>query len=60
MATISVATTDVLCFDLYLINIFAKPTKTKRCKHIMFKLTLYCLFVNAEDLKDIDMKIKIF
>ena len=50
VATISVAITDVLCFDLYLINIFAKPTKTKRCKHIMFKLTLYCLFVNAEDL----------
>ena len=41
---------DVLCSDLYLINIFAKFTKTKRCTDVMFKLTLYCLFVTIEDL----------
>ena len=40
----------VLCFDLYLINISAKSTKAKRCTDIMFKLTLHCLSVTAEDL----------
>ena len=25
---------DVLCFDLYLINIFAKSTKTRRCTDV--------------------------
>ena len=40
---------DVLCSDLYLINIFAKSTKAKRCTDVMFKLTL-CLFVTIEDL----------
>ena len=33
---------DVLCFDLYLINIFAKSVKAERCKDVMFKLALYC------------------
>ena len=44
--TISVATddsTDVLCFELYLINIFAKSAKAERC-------TIYCLSVTVEDL----------
>ena len=41
--TISVATNDssgVLCFGLYLINIFAKSMKANRCTDAMFKLTL--------------------
>ena len=45
METMSVAindSSDVLCFDLYLINIFAKSTKAERCKDVMFNLTLYC------------------
>ena len=41
---------DVLCFDLYLINIFVKSTKAERCTNIMFKLKLYCLSVTVEDL----------
>ena len=41
---------DVLCFDLYLVNIFAKSTKVERCTDVMFKLTLYCLSVTVEDL----------
>ena len=41
---------DVLCFDLYLINIFAKSTKADRCTDVMFRLTLYCLSVTVEDL----------
>ena len=41
---------DVLCFDLSLINIFAKSTKAERCTDVMFKLTLYCLSVTVEDL----------
>ena len=32
----------MLCFDLYLINIFAK---SKRCTDVMYKLILYCLSV---------------
>ena len=40
---------DVLCFDLYLINIFMKSTKAKRCTDVMFKLTL-CFSVTVEDL----------
>ena len=40
---------DVRCFDLYLINIFTKSTKTERCTNI-FKLTLNCLSVTVEDL----------
>ena len=38
--TISVAindTPDVLCFDLYLINIFAKYAKVERCTGVMCK-----------------------
>ena len=53
MKTISVAindSSDVLCFDLYLINIFVKSKKTERCTDVMFKLTLYCLSVAVEDL----------
>ena len=42
---------DVLCLDLYLINIFAKSTKAERCIDNMFKLTLYCLSGTVEDLK---------
>ena len=41
---------DVLCFDLYLINIFTKSTQAQRCTVFMFKLTLYCLSVAIEDL----------
>ena len=33
---------DVLYFDLYLINISEKSTKAKRCTEVMFKLTLDC------------------
>ena len=53
METISVAingSSDVRCFDLYLINIFAKSKKAERCTDVMFKLTIYCLSVTAEDL----------
>ena len=41
---------DVLCFDLYLINIFSKSTKSERCTDVIFKLTLYSLSVTVEDL----------
>ena len=41
---------DVLCFDLYLIIKFAKSTKAERCREVMFKLTLYCLSVTVDDL----------
>ena len=50
--TILVAITDssdLYCFDLYLINIFMKSMTSERCKDIMFKLTL-CLSVTVEDL----------
>ena len=50
--TILVAITDsfnVRYFDLYLINIFMKSTKSERCTD-MFNLTLYCLSVILEDL----------
>ena len=40
----------LMYFDLYLINIFVKSTKAERCSDIMFKLTLYCLFVTAGDI----------
>ena len=53
METISVAindSSDVLCFDLYIINIFAKSAKAERRTDVMFKLTLYCLSVTVEDL----------
>ena len=40
----------VLCFDLHIINKFVKSTKAKRWKDVMFKLALYCLFVNVDDL----------
>ena len=33
---------DVLYFDLYLTNIFAKSTKAKRCTDVMFKVALDC------------------
>ena len=51
--TISVAisdSSDVLCFDLYLINIFVKSMKAEICTDIIFKLTLYCLSVTVENL----------
>ena len=41
---------DVLCFDLYLINIFVKYTKAERCTDVMFTQTLYCLSGTVEDL----------
>ena len=41
---------DVLCFDLYLINIFMKSMKAERRTDVMFKLTFYCLSVTVEDL----------
>ena len=53
METISVAindSSDLLCFELYLINIFAKSTKAERYTDVIFKLTLYCLSVTVEDL----------
>ena len=53
METISVATndsSDVLCFDLYLRNMFAKSTKAEGFTDVMFKLTLYYLSVTVEDL----------
>ena len=43
---------DVVCFDLCLINVFAKSMKTERCTDIMFKLTFYYLSVTVEDLID--------
>ena len=49
--TISVIINDssnVLCFDLYLIHIIGKSTKAERCIGVMFNLTLN---------EDIDMKI---
>ena len=52
METISLVindSSDVLCFRLNLINIFAKSTKPERYADVMFKLT-YCLSVTAEDL----------
>ena len=53
MKTITVTindSSDVLCFDLYLIDIFPKSRKAERCTDVMFKLTLYCLSVTVEDL----------
>ena len=52
METISVAindSSDLLCFELYLINIFAKSTKAEIYTDVIFKLTLYCLSVTVED-----------
>ena len=39
----------VLCFDLYLINIFTKSTKAERCTDVMFRLTLYGLSASVGD-----------
>ena len=53
VGTILVAITDssnVLCFQLYLIKISAKSMKAERCTDIMLKLTLYFLSVTIEDL----------
>ena len=53
MKTISVAITgssDICCFDLYLINMFTKSRKAERCTDFMFKLAFYCLPVTVEDL----------
>ena len=53
METISMAITgssDVCCFDLYLINIFTKSRKTERCTDVMLKLAFYCVPVTVEDL----------
>ena len=41
---------DVLCFVLYLINIFEKSTKAEGCTDVMFKLTFYSLSGAVEDL----------
>ena len=54
METISVAITsssNMRCFDLYLINIFKKSRKAERCTDVMFKLVSYFLSVTVEDLK---------
>ena len=59
--TISVGvndSSDVLYFDVCLINIFAKSTKVERCTDVMFKLTLSCLSVIVEDL-DLYINMKI-
>ena len=45
-----IGSSDVWCLDLYLINIFTKSTKAKRCTDIAFKLKLYFLSVIVEDL----------
>ena len=53
METISVAindSSDMLCFDLYLINTFAKSMKAEGCTDVMFKLALYCLSDTEENL----------
>ena len=54
METFSVAITgssDMRCFDVYLINIFTKSRKTERCTNVMFKLAFYCcLSVTVKDL----------
>ena len=34
---------DMLCFELYLINVSVKSTKAERCTDLMFKPTLYFL-----------------
>ena len=47
---------DVLCFDLYLINIFVKSMKVERCTDIMFKQTLYCLSDTVIDLNGLFQK----
>ena len=44
-----IGSSDVCCLDLYLMNIFTKSTKAKRCTDITFKLTLYFLSVIVED-----------
>ena len=41
---------DLLCFDLYLVCIFAKSTKEKRYTDVMFKLRPDCFSVTVEDL----------
>ena len=51
--TVSVAindSSDVLCFDLYPINLFHKSLKAERCTDFMFNLTLYCLSATVEGL----------
>ena len=51
--TISVTINDrsaVFCFDLYLINKLAKSKKAERCRYVMVKLTLCCLYVTVNDL----------
>ena len=40
---------DIRCFDLYLISMFRKSRKAERCT-AMFKLAFYCLSVTVEDL----------
>ena len=53
METILVAIndiSDVLCFDQYKINKFAKSKKAERCRDVIFKLTLCCLEVTVDDL----------
>ena len=60
MAIISVAindSSDMLCFDLYLINIFAKSTKAERYTDFMFKLILIVyllllkIYINNDDIE---------
>ena len=41
---------DVLSFDHFLINTFENSMKAERYTNVMFKLTLYCLYVTVEDL----------
>ena len=51
---------DLFCFELYLINVFAKSTKKERYADVMFKLTLivYLLLLKIHIfIEDIDMKI---
>ena len=41
---------DLLCFDLCLMNIFEKSSKAERWRDVLFKVTLYCFSVTAKDL----------
>ena len=41
---------DVHCFDMNLIIIFAKSMKAERCINVMFKLRLHIVYVTVEDL----------
>ena len=41
---------DVLCFEFYLMITFAKSSKSERCTDVSFKVTLHGLSVSVEGL----------